>query len=184
MVCTSRNSRPSRPNCSAFCSAALVIRARAEMANSAGFAESGNTEGPCPGLKVLEREKVGLGMTGPMERREAAKCGSRPSRSMAVTLFSLPRKSLGGEDRLDTVPSDFVKELDTGSWARPLDVALALALASRAGLRGILDVGSDGFWGNCRRDAVFAADRTGWDDEEPIEQALGSTRENNGVLIQ
>jgi hypothetical protein len=31
---------------------------------------------------VLVREKVGLGVTGPMERREAAKSGSRPSRSM------------------------------------------------------------------------------------------------------
>lgn len=38
------------------------------------------------GLKVLEWEYVGAGVTGPMERREAAKWGSRPSRSMAVVL--------------------------------------------------------------------------------------------------
>lgn len=34
--------------------------------------------------KVLECDRVGDGLTGPMERREAAKSGSRPSRSIAV----------------------------------------------------------------------------------------------------
>lgn len=38
------------------------------------------------GLKVLEWEYVGAGFTGPIERREAAKWGSRPSRSMANLL--------------------------------------------------------------------------------------------------
>ena len=38
------------------------------------------------GSKVLEWEYVGAGVTGPMLRSEAAKWGSRPSRSMAVVL--------------------------------------------------------------------------------------------------
>ena len=38
------------------------------------------------GLKVLEWEYVGAGFTGPIVRREAAKWGSRPSRSIAVGL--------------------------------------------------------------------------------------------------
>lgn len=37
----------------------------------------------CVALKVLECDKVGLGVTGPMERREAANVGSRASRSIA-----------------------------------------------------------------------------------------------------
>lgn len=36
--------------------------------------------------KVLEGENVGAGFTGPMWRREAAKSGSRPSRSIAVLI--------------------------------------------------------------------------------------------------
>lgn len=40
------------------------------------------------GLKVLEWEYVGAGVTGPMERREAAKWGSRPSRSIAIILLA------------------------------------------------------------------------------------------------
>lgn len=34
-------------------------------------------------LKVLELESVGVGVTGPRERSDAAKSGSRPSRSIA-----------------------------------------------------------------------------------------------------
>ena len=41
------------------------------------------------GLKVLEWEYVGAGVTGPMDRREAAKWGSRPSMSMAIVLVWL-----------------------------------------------------------------------------------------------
>lgn len=38
----------------------------------------------CGGVrKVLDGENVGEGVTGPIERREAAKCGSRASRSIA-----------------------------------------------------------------------------------------------------
>jgi hypothetical protein len=33
---------------------------------------------------VLVLDSVGVGLTGPMPRREAAKSGSRPSRSIAV----------------------------------------------------------------------------------------------------
>lgn len=35
-------------------------------------------------LNVLVFESVGVGVTGPMERRDAAKCGSCASRSMTV----------------------------------------------------------------------------------------------------
>jgi hypothetical protein len=38
---------------------------------------------------VLEFESVGDGFTGPMDRREAAKCGSWASRSMTVFKGSL-----------------------------------------------------------------------------------------------
>lgn len=37
---------------------------------------------------VLEFENVGLGITGPMERRDAAKSGSRASRSIAMDVTS------------------------------------------------------------------------------------------------
>lgn len=59
-----------------------MIRAREVTTRSAGFVEeSGNIDdveegdgAPCCGeRKVLEWENVGFGVTGPMERREAAK---------------------------------------------------------------------------------------------------------------
>lgn len=101
---------PPFPNPSLSASASLVMRCRALTARSAGFsAGEGNTLGcvgdgvdevglavgfvcvcvcgwPWDWLKVLECESVGAGLTAPMERREAAKCGSRPSRSIAVLL--------------------------------------------------------------------------------------------------
>lgn len=59
------------------------------MTSNAGFEDVGKTvcvgaPGPVPGwLNVLEWESVGAGFTGPIERREAAKWGSRASRSIA-----------------------------------------------------------------------------------------------------
>jgi hypothetical protein len=53
-----------------------------------------------------------VGSTGPIERSEAAKSGSRPSRSIAfawlVTLFGV--RSAGG------VPVDFVREAFSLEW--------------------------------------------------------------------
>lgn len=51
--------------------------------SKAGFEAVGKTVCMEPRLTVLELEKVGWGLTGPMRRREAAKSGSRPSRSIA-----------------------------------------------------------------------------------------------------
>jgi hypothetical protein len=64
------------------------------MVRRAGFEEVGKTDWLLPEpdcdwrcdwvcVNVLEFERVGEGVTGPMERREAAKWGSRPSRSIA-----------------------------------------------------------------------------------------------------
>lgn len=36
---------------------------------------------------MLELDRVGAGLTGPMPRRDAAKSGSRPSRSMAAVFW-------------------------------------------------------------------------------------------------
>lgn len=63
---------------------ASVIRCRAVTASRAGLDAVGKTVCGERRLKVLEWERVGLGLTGPIERREAAKSGSRPSRSIAV----------------------------------------------------------------------------------------------------
>ena len=41
------------------------------------------------GLKVLEWENVGAGVTGPVDRREAENWGWRPSRSIAIVLVWL-----------------------------------------------------------------------------------------------
>lgn len=38
---------------------------------------------------MLEWENVGFGVTGPMERSEAAKWGSRASRSIAIQYISI-----------------------------------------------------------------------------------------------
>ena len=59
------------------------MRCRAEKTNNAGLVAGGKTVGAGWREKVLEGEYVGLGVTGPMVRREAAKSGSRPSRSIA-----------------------------------------------------------------------------------------------------
>jgi hypothetical protein len=56
---------------------------RAVTASSAGFEADGKTVCMEPRFTVLELERVGKGLTGPMCRREAAKSGSRPSRSIA-----------------------------------------------------------------------------------------------------
>lgn len=86
----SRPANPGRPICSASSCAAFAAVCRAVSTKSAGFAAVGKTGWfwfCCwvgPGLNVLVRERVGLGTTGPMERRDAAKSGSRPSRSITV----------------------------------------------------------------------------------------------------
>lgn len=46
---------------------------------------------------MLECEKVGFGVTGPMERSEAAKWGSRASRSIAIQYVS--RQTLSKESK-------------------------------------------------------------------------------------
>ena len=96
----SRYSRPTAarlgfPTDSASISAARAARCRALHTRSAGFASAcaGNTV-PVRScvllfgvrwLKVLELDNVGFGVTGPMERSEAAKVGSRASISMALS---------------------------------------------------------------------------------------------------
>ena len=77
-----------RPSVSNSFSAARANAAREDRVRSAGLdaGEGYGEEEPwdgCVALKVLEFESVGLGITGPMERREAAKSGSRASRSIA-----------------------------------------------------------------------------------------------------
>lgn len=89
IVITSKYRRPVwlvRPNSSASRSASLAMRCRALTTSRAGFGagEAGKTVWFGPGvdgeeagarlvLKVLEWESVGVGWTGPIERREAAK---------------------------------------------------------------------------------------------------------------
>lgn len=77
-----------RPIWSSSSCAALVIRCRAVTVSRAGFDAVGKTVCGALRLKVLEWERVGFGFTGPMERREAAKSGSRPSRSIAVKVLA------------------------------------------------------------------------------------------------
>lgn len=62
-------------------------RCRAEKTSNAGLDAGGKTVGAgCWRAKVLEGEKVGFGVTGPMVRSCAAKSGSRPSRSIAFVV--------------------------------------------------------------------------------------------------
>lgn len=68
--------------------AAFVMRCRAVTVSRAGFDAVGKTVCCELRLKVLEWERVGFGFTGPIERREAAKWGSRPSRSIAEKMLA------------------------------------------------------------------------------------------------
>jgi len=132
-----------------------VILARELRARRAGFAEeSENTDedeegtpcsdfGSCGGnRKVLEWENVGFGVTGPMERRDAAKWGSRASRSIA-------------SDRND----------DGCLFGKPP----GLAVPSGAAVAGELFGGdSEGFLGYCRRATALADERTSLEVDDPI----------------
>lgn len=78
-------------------SASADILVRDINVNNDGFALTSSLIAPdvggetfCPlgWLNVLLRESVGVGVTGPMERSEAAKSGSRASRSIAFSVVS------------------------------------------------------------------------------------------------
>lgn len=79
------------------------MRWRAVTVSKAGFEAVGKTVCTELRLKVLEWERVGLGSTGPIERREAAKSGSRPSRSIAaVARVSILIGGAGGTCRFSS----------------------------------------------------------------------------------
>lgn len=90
-----------RPRASSSSCAAFPILVRAVTASKAGFEAVGKTVCMEPWLTVLELEWVGKGFTGPMWRREAAKSGSRPSRSIAR--WSVSERYFEGERGSSTI---------------------------------------------------------------------------------
>lgn len=93
--------------------------------SSAGLEACGKTVCIEPGrLKVLEFENVGDGLTGPIDRREAAKSGSRPSMSIAgkslVSVIFRFLHVLHGRDLKNRwrvyVPSDFTLDACSFEW--------------------------------------------------------------------